>query len=429
MSTDDQRSSTHDDLEIHVDGARVISELHQLATHSECPDDPPAVTRIVYSPADLSAREYLRGLYEAAGLDVRVDSVGNTFARWRGTDADAPVVGTGSHCDAIPFSGMYDGTLGVIGGLEAIRTLQRSGFRPRRGIELLMITSEEPTRFAIGCVGSRVMASAVDFEHLGNLTDRDGQRMDDVRRGAGFAGEIGDSVLPPDYYHRWVELHIEQGPVLEREGIDIGIVTAIAAPATLRVIVEGIGGHAGGVLMPDRHDALCGASELVLAIEQTAVSASSDDLVATVGELNVHPGAVNSIPSRVTFTIDLRDINEDSRQIAEQSIRQSADAIARKRGLTIGIETLHADPPATCDDSVVAAAQQAAIASDASHKSMISRAYHDSLFIARIAPIGMIFIPCRGGVSHRPDEFSTPDQIKIGVEVLARTLAELSSQP
>lgn len=414
-------------MNIKIDAQRVIDQLQQLATHSECSDPPPAVTRIVYSKADMAAREYLRGLYEAAGLVVRTDSVGNTFARWVGQDPDAPIVGTGSHCDAIPFSGMYDGTLGVIGGLEAIRAIQESGFKPRRGIELLMITSEEPTRFGLGCIGSRVMASAVDFKHLANLTDENERRMDDVRREAGFDGEIKDSVLPGDYYHRWVELHIEQGPVLEREDLDIGIVTAIAAPATLRVTVDGQGGHAGGVLMPDRHDALCGASELIVAIEQIAISAVSPDLVATVGELSVHPGAVNSIPSRVTLTVDLRDIDESSRQTAESNIQETAAAIAERRGLTIDIETLHADPPATCDETIVDAVQRAAIASKARHTRMISRAYHDSLFISRISPIGMIFIPCRGGVSHRPDEFSTPEQIKIGVEVLARTLADLSS--
>ncbi len=243
-------------LTLDVNADRVVAELQHLATLSACPDPPPAVTRIVFSEQDLAARQYLASLYDAARLDVRVDSVGNTFARWIGREPDLPVVGTGSHTDAIPFSGMYDGTVGVLGGLEAIRTLQASGFQPRRSIELLMFTSEEPTRFGVGCTGSRVLAGLLDETALDQLKDADGNNYNTVRNKAGFIGAISNAVLTTDYYHAWIELHIEQGPELEQKELPIGIVTAIAAPATMVVEVIGEGGHAGAVLMPLRRDAL-----------------------------------------------------------------------------------------------------------------------------------------------------------------------------
>ena len=243
-------------LKLHIDTERVVGELNDLATFSDCPDPPPAVTRVVFTEQDLHARRYLAGLYRAAGLHVRVDAIGNTFARWIGEQPALPAVGTGSHTDAIPYSGMYDGTVGVLGGLEAIRCLQSAEFRPKRSIELLMFTSEEPTRFGVGCTGSRAMVGGLDETRLQQLTDDSGDCYDRVRRRAGFEGSIESVRLAADHYHAWIELHIEQGPVLETVDVPIGIVTAIAAPTTMVVQVHGQGGHAGAVLMARRHDAL-----------------------------------------------------------------------------------------------------------------------------------------------------------------------------
>ena len=413
-------------MKVNVDIDRVVAELHKLASFSACPDPTPAVTRVVFSEQDIAARAYLQSLYEAAGLTVRVDAVGNTFARWIGSRPELPAVGTGSHTDAIPFSGLYDGTVGVLGGLEAIRTLQSAGFQPERSIELVMFTSEEPTRFGVGCTGSRVMAGLMDDESLERLVDESGDSYNVVRRRAGFDGEISDAFLGQDYYDSWVELHIEQGPELERLGLPIGIVTAIAAPATMVVHVHGQGGHAGAVLMPKRYDALVAAAEMIQAMEKLVHDCPSDDIVGTVGELNVHPGAVNAIPSRVRFTIDLRDVSLADRDEVKGKIESELQAIGARRGVRVECETLNVDPPATASAKVIAAAEKACIDSQLDYQRMVSRAYHDSLFIAQLAPFTMIFIPCRDGVSHRPDEFSSAEQIARGVEVLARTLAHLS---
>src|SRR5256885_13316323 len=244
---------------------------------------------------------------EEVGLVVRKDAIGNIFARWKGADPAAPAVGTGSHIDAIPNGGKYDGVVGVLGGLEAIRALQRSGFRPKHSIELLVFATEEPTRFGIGCLGSRLLSGMLSAEAAAKLKDRDGETVDEIRRKAGFNGKLQDVKLPKGYYKAFVELHIEQGPLLERAKTSLGIVRSIAAPASFRISIEGTGGHAGGLLMPDRKDALCAAAELILAIEKAAQTSGALDTVATVGGCDVFPGAGNSIPSRVGITLDIRD--------------------------------------------------------------------------------------------------------------------------
>ncbi len=408
-----------------IDSERLQSEIEALAAISDA--EPPAVTRIVFTPVDLRARAWLKERCEAAGLAVRQDAVGNTFARWNGSDPNAPVVGTGSHIDAIPNAGKYDGVVGVLGGLEAIRALQRGGFRPRNSIELLLLTSEEPTRFGIGCIGSRLLSGTLSPDSGRTLKDADGKSVDEVRREAGLRGELEDVKLPPGYYKAFVELHIEQGPILEREKIPLGIITKIAAPASARILIEGAGGHAGGVLMPDRRDALCAASELILAIENAARTSGSIDTVATVGICDVFPGAVNSIPSRVRLSLDVRDTDLARRDVVVDAIERASQEISDKRHVSVQSEMLNADAPADCAPAVVQALSRSCEKHRLHFHHMISRAYHDSLFISRIAPVAMLFIPCRNGYSHRPDEYASPEDIARGALVLAETLASLSA--
>jgi len=406
-----------------VDG--LIAELATLAQISEA--EPPVVTRVVFSEADMCARIYVKGLCTAAGLTVHEDAIGNTFARWTGSDPDLAPIGTGSHIDAIPNAGSYDGTVGVLGGLEAIRVLQKLGFRPRRSIELVIFTSEEPTRFGIGCLGSRMLGSVLSPSQALALRDKEGRGLEELRAKAGFTGLLGSVAQPPGRFHQFVELHIEQGPVLDKEGIDIGLVTHIAAPASLRIDIEGEGGHAGARLMPGRKDALAAAAELILALESAAKSTGVIDTVGTVGVCEVFPGAVNSIPSRVKLETDIRDIDGARRDRVLDALRSACADTATRRGVVVTTELVNADPPATCDLEIVAAMETSAAEAGRTVKKMVSRAYHDSLFVALISPVAMLFIPCRDGVSHRPDEYASPEAIGGGVHVLARTLARLSS--
>jgi N-carbamoyl-L-amino-acid hydrolase len=420
-------------MQIPIDQARLSSELQTLAkfTHVEPATNGTAVTRVVFSEDDLEARSWLKLLAVEAGFSVREDAVGNTFIRWEGTEPELPAVATGSHIDAIPHAGMYDGTVGVLGGLEAMRALKRSGVRLRRSLELVLLTSEEPTRFGIGCLGSRLFSGTLDPERADGLKDRTKQQegtLATVREAAGFTGPLAGTLLPAGYYHGWIELHIEQGPLLEREGLPLGIVTSIAAPAGYRFTIGGLGGHAGALLMPDRKDALCAAAEVILSIERHALATDAIDTVATVGTCEVHPGAVNSVPSRVVLEVDLRDTDPVRRERVIAAVRRDCAAIRLRRGVTIAEELVNADAPAQSAPHIVKLLEQICAENGTPYQTMVSRAYHDSLFVARIAPMAMIFIPCRLGVSHRPDEYAKPEDIALGTRVLAEALARLAAE-
>jgi ureidoglycolate amidohydrolase len=403
---------------------RLVADLETLASFSD--DTPPGISRLVFADADQKSRVWLKTQCSDAGLAVREDAVGNMFARWVGARPQLAAIGTGSHIDAIPHSGKFDGTVGVLGGLEAIRALQQGGFQPQRSIELLLFTSEEPTRFGLGCLGSRMLSGGLTSDADARLKDAEGNTLAQLRAAAGFQGSLDQVRLPDGYYAAFVELHIEQGPLLEQEGLPLGIVTSIAAPAALRVSIEGEGGHAGGVLMPDRKDAFCAAAEIVLAVEERARATGSIDTCGTVGKCQIYPGAVNSIPSRVEMDVDIRDTDEQRRNRVLREIEQACAQVAAKRKVQVRVTPINADAPATCSPRVMNALVEAAEENGLPYKKMVSRAYHDSLFMARIAPVGMVFIPCRGGVSHRPDEYSAPQEIETGARVLASTLARLS---
>jgi N-carbamoyl-L-amino-acid hydrolase len=412
-------------MKIDVDAERLAREIDALAAITDA--EPPAVTRVVFTEQDLRARAWLKERCSDAGLTIREDAVGNTFIRWEGPRSDLPPVATGSHIDAIPNAGKFDGVVGVLGGLEAIRALRKSGFTPERSIELIQFTAEEPTRFGVGCIGSRLLAGVLGPEADDSLRGGDGETLRTARTRAGFTGDLASVRLRQGSYAAFVELHIEQGPILEREGIAIGMVTNIVGPASFFITVEGQGGHAGGVPMPDRHDALCGAAELIVEVEAAARGSGSTDTVATVGICEVHPGAINSIPSRVRLSVDLRDTDGRRRDRVQEEVRAAGARIAQQRQLQITWQTLNADEPAVSSPQILDAIARGCQEEGLESRRMVARAYHDSSFMAQIAPMAMIFIPCRGGVSHRPDEYASMEHIAGGVKVLARTLAALST--
>ncbi|HEY2545431.1 MAG TPA: M20/M25/M40 family metallo-hydrolase, partial [Candidatus Acidoferrum sp.] len=291
-------------------------------------------------------------------------------------------------------------------------------------------------------------SGTLSVEAAKKLADKNDASLEEVRRAAGYSAPLEEVKLPREYYDAFVELHIEQGSLLEQRKIPLGIVTNIAAPASLRIFIEGAGGHAGAVLMPDRHDALCAAAELILAIENAAktsgacdtaaigaavrgtanaAAAAAVDTVATVGICEVFPGAVNSIPSRVQLTLDIRDTNLERRDAAMRAIEVARQTIAAKRNVSIREEVVNADAPAECSPKIIEALSQACLKHGLPSIRMVSRAYHDSLFMSRISPVAMLFIPCRNGYSHRPDEYASPEDIGRGVLVLAEALAALAA--
>lgn len=401
---------------------RLSAEIDHLALISSHPA--PAVTRVLFSPEDIAAREWLVSLAHDAGFSTRFDAVGNLFITWPGSDPTLPAVATGSHTDAIPNAGKYDGVVGVLGGLEAMRILKESGFQPARSIELIMFTAEEPTRYGIGCLGSRLLAGTTTPDQAHALRDSEGRTLDDLRP---THEPLVSVCLTPGHYAAFIELHIEQGPLLEAADLDIGVVEKIAAPAAFRLTLTGTGGHAGAVLMPERHDAFLAAAEIALAVEKAALESPSPDTVGTVGKVEVRPGAINSIPNHTLIEIDFRDTDLAARDAALASIRDTAESVCQRRGIGLQWQLINADPPAICDAQLVTLIESTASTLGHRQQRMISRAYHDSLFMARLCPTCMIFIPCLNGWSHRPDEYASPEAIAKGVTLLAETLRQLAS--
>jgi ureidoglycolate amidohydrolase len=404
-----------------IDRDKLVRWIDELALITET--EPPVVTRVLFSEADHRARQWVRGRCIEAGLRVREDAAGNIFARLEGSESSLAPVATGSHTDAIPNAGRFDGVVGVLGGIEALAALQRAGVRPRRSLEVIMFTAEEPTRFGIGCLGSRLLAGALSLDKARTLRDAEGRALEDLRP----SNEPLESVqLSPGAYHAFVELHIEQGPLLERAGVPIGLVEHIAGPSSYRVVLHGEGGHAGAVLMPDRHDAALAAAEIALAVEHAVKTSGSPDTVGTTGVFRIEPGAVNSVPFRATLEIDLRDTRLDTREKALAEIRRVAGEVCARRGVRLEFSEVNADPPAAGDEPTILIAEQVCVQLGLRTQRMISRAYHDSLFMARVCPTTMIFIPCRNGWSHRPEEYAAPEHIAAGTEVLAHTLSRLA---
>ncbi|GBG69984.1 hypothetical protein CBR_g4812 [Chara braunii] len=405
-------------------------QLDHLGTISDTA--PPAVTRVLFSSNDLLARRYVRSLMEAHNLTVREDAIGNLFGRWEGKERTLPPVATGSHTDAVPFAGKYDGVLGVLGAIEAVAALKRAGFVPTRSIEVIMFTSEEPTRFGIGCVGSWAMSGHPGIgSRLMTAKDNEGLSFKEAAARAGYTKVklpyLDDVVLPPNTYSAFLELHIEQGPLLEQEGVPIGVVTAIAAATRLKVDFRGDGGHAGSVLMPDRHDAGLAAAELALAVEAAVLATGSLDTVGTTGIVKLSPNAINSISREAHIQIDVRDTDPARRGGVVDAIRHSVIEIAERRRVEYDMQIITEDPPTACSPTVVHSVAQAAQFLKLKHKYMVSRACHDALFMAQSVPTGMIFIPCLGGISHRPEEFASKESMAAGIHVLALSLADLSS--
>lgn len=404
---------------------RLHARIAELATYN---DDPAAggITREIYTRTYAAALERVMAWMREAGLEPRLDDVGNLFGTWAGAEGDAPRVLTGSHVDTTLNAGAYDGVLGVLGAIEAVESLRAAGFVPRRTIEVIAWAGEEP-RFGTGCVGSRAAAGELARADLDRLIDRDGVSMASALRLAGFDPDrLADATIDPVGVHALIELHIEQAIVLETHGEPIGIVEAIAAPHDFRLTFEGAATHAGATPMALRHDALVGAAEAIVAIERLATGSPSGTTVGTVGVVRAWPGAINVVPGTVTLDVDVRDSDAHTREAIVGEIVATAHAIAAARRLTVTVDEIVVDTPVACDPTIIDASVAACEALDLSFRRMISGAYHDAMIMGRRVPVGMIFVPSRDGVSHHPDEYTSPEDLDRGVAVLAEALERLA---
>ena len=376
--------------------------------------------RLAFSDADMAVRSYLIGEMERAGLTVREDAFGNVFARTRGNNA-LPAVLIGSHADSVPCGGNYDGIVGIVGAIAVAEKIAQE--KLERPVEVVLFMAEESSRFGVANLGSKAMVGALDEDAATTYVDSDGRTLGDVMAERGF---IAANAPYKKRVRAFLELHIEQGRVLEETKCPLGIVTGIAAPHRYRLTIQGRADHSGATPMHLRHDALAGAAEMMLRIEELAQANAKKGVVATVGQLNVHPNAMNVIPGKVTMSIDLRGTNEDHINSLCIAILENVDAISQKRNLGVQLETLTEEEPALLDKGLVALGEYCANEMRETTMRLASGAGHDALYMSRLAPTGMIFVPSKHGISHNPAEHTDMADIVRGTELLYRMVKRLA---
>jgi len=375
------------------------------------------VSRLAFSAADIAGREYIKGLMRDAGLEVRVDTAGNIIGRRAGSDRRLPVIMLGSHIDSVPQGGNYDGDVGVIGAIEVAQLLHESGITMRHPIEVVVFTDEEG-----GVIGSRAMtselgATALDVMSHSGVTIRDG-----IRAVGGDPDSLDQARRKPGELKAFIELHIEQGAILDESDIDIGVVEGIVGIRWWDVVVDGVANHAGTTPMARRQDALVSAAQLAIAVNDVANRAPGRH-VATVGRIRAEPGAPNVIPGRVVMSLEIRDLDSAQMQRVFEAIQGEAREIARTRRTPISFHEIDvALDPAPTDERMRRIIAESAVALGLSHLTMPSGAGHDSQEMTRIAPTGMIFVPSVGGISHAPKEYTSAEDMANGASVLLRTL-------
>jgi N-carbamoyl-L-amino-acid hydrolase len=403
-----------------ADSARLQRHLQELARFGANPEG--GVSRVAFSEADVAGRAYVKRLMEAAGLQVSIDAAGNLIGRRAGTDPKLPVIIVGSHTDSVPHGGNYDGDVGVMGGIEVAQQLGDHHIRLRHALEIVDFTDEEG-----GLVGSRAMAGELQAATL-DLINASGRSVrDGIRALGGDPDAIGNASRSRGELAAYVELHIEQGGTLERTRTDIGVVEGIVGIHWWEATITGVANHAGTTPMDQRHDALLAASELVLAVNAAATELPGRQ-VATVGRIRAEPGAPNVIPGRVVLSIEVRDLDAARIAAVFERIRTRAAGIAERRGASIEFRDLEATAaPALTDPRIQRIIEGAAHALALTSMTMPSGAGHDAQDIAVIAPIGMIFVPSVGGISHSPREYTAPGDIAHGVNVLMRTVLAIDA--
>jgi N-carbamoyl-L-amino-acid hydrolase len=402
-----------------INADRLLGRLEQLGQVGR--DNDGRLTRLAASDTEKAGRDLLAGWITAAGLELAVDRVGNMFGIWSGASDTAPVM-VGSHIDTVINAGIYDGCYGVLSGLEVIETLREAGLTPARPIVVAAFTNEEGVRYAPDMLGSLVAAGGLSVEDALATVGTDGTRLGDELERIGYAGPQEPGFLTP---HAYVELHIEQGPVLEHEAIALGAVECVQGISWQRVTIDGIANHAGTTPMAMRRDAGQAACRVVNFLRDRVVG-SNQPTVATVGCMRFEPDAINVIPSRAIFTVDIRDPDEARLQAEEAALADYLVALATAENVSITVERLARFEPVVFDPGIVALIEQAAATRGLASKRMTSGAGHDAQMMARLCPAAMIFVPSQAGISHNPREFTKPCELAAGANVLLDTVSYLA---
>lgn len=388
------------------------------------------ITRLAFSKEDLEAREFLLKILKDFGFKIKIDEIGNIFARIDGKNPNLPAVSVGSHIDSVPNGGIYDGTLGVMCGLEAIRSIKENGVNFKRSLELIVFSCEESSRFKMATLGSKVISGKLNKQNLKDLKDDDKISVFDAAKKCGFDVEnLQNAIKPNDFYHSYIELHIEQGPVLQNQKATLGAVSAIAAPIRYEVKIFGRADHSGATPMNMRKDTLCVASEIVLAVERIAKFELEKTSVATTGYIKTIPGVLNVIPGECILGIDIRDITKNSLNRANDLILKEIEKICEHRDVKFEIKNLAKDMPVILDLSINSMIFDTATNKNINCIMLPSGAGHDAMHMNSIAKkVGMIFIPCKDGISHNILESINFDDAIKGCEVLCEMLIKLANE-
>lgn len=394
---------------------RIRKDLETLAQFTATPGE--GVTRMAFSPEERQAREYLQREMEAIGLEVYTDAVGNLFGRRAGKDPEAPVVMIGSHIDSVKNGGPFDGAAGVVAALEIARALQDMGKETVHPIEVVVMTEEEGGRFGSGLFGSRAMVDGISQEELTGTFDEERISKAEAMKAFGLdPDKVREAVRKPGSVKAFLELHIEQGPVLESTGTKIGIVESIVGIRTFFVTIYGSADHAGTTPMNMRRDALVAASRVITAIDGIAREAG-ENTVGTVGSIQVKPGSNNVVPAEVRFSIDLRDGDNEVIERATAKIKQVLAEVCEAANLTYTWEEALSVPPVATEAKIIDIVAEAAQRKNISFRMMPSGAGHDAMVMARLAPVGLLFVPSRDGKSHCPEEWTDYEDIALGAEL------------
>jgi allantoate deiminase len=405
-------------------GAEVMARLNALAEFTETPG---RLTRLYLTPEHKAAALQVRAWMEEAGMTAHTDAVGNVVGRYEGGEPDAPTLLMGSHIDTVRDAGKYDGNLGVVAAIQAVAELHARGERLPFAVEVLAFGDEEGVRFPVTLTGSRAVAgildpAALDARDAGGVSVREA-----LQRFGCNPFEIPNMPRRKEGVLGYVEVHIEQGPVLEAEGLPVGVVTAINGASRFIIDVVGVAGHAGTVPMNLRRDALAAAAEMVLAVERTALETL--DLVATVGRVEARPGAVNVIPAGARFTIDIRSPSDAVRKAAVARLEQEFREIARRREVEAGLERSYDEAAAVCAPWLIEQLEAAVTRCGVRPLRLPSGAGHDGLAMVTLCPIAMLFVRCEGGISHNPAESITAEDAEVAVRVLLDFSRHLQPQP
>lgn len=408
----------------HVNSQRLQTTLEKLSEFGRNPEG--GVTRIGFSETDLAAREYVTGLMKQAGLQVRVDPAGNLFGRREGSDK-LPVILFGSHIDSVPHGGNFDGDVGSMGAIEVIHALQDAGVKTRHPLEVVIWTNEEGHHFGLGTLGSGVAAGLLGPEILERKDEQGLTLADWLRRYGQDPSQLTNARIPPGTLAAYLELHIEQGPKLDETKVPIGVVQGIVGIKRWKCVATGFANHAGTTPMNRRKDALAAASKDVLAVREV-VRAESGAQVGTVGYMKAEPGATNVIPGRVEFPVELRDLDTAKIDRMWENIQTRFKQTDSEENVETRCTLLDAVTPARTDANLQASIRDAAKAAGLATSDLPSGAGHDAQEIAKIAPIGMIFVPSRDGISHSPKEFTSWQDVANGAEVLYRSILLLDER-